>query len=264
MDRLPLKDEQGYIVDGIRLRRPSDDGIKQWQQSIDRQAVGTNYGVDPGRFIPKGSVIAPFDNRLNVAGFVENDNPSVIRIRAPQEVVPEQRQFEGYSELANSMLKAVLAKKDVNTLAHEAAHSGQMMNKTIPATLNDAQGSALRNLFRNYMRATATKQQNIGGYYNPMQGSIRGTQLSNGVDDAHELGGYLAGIDAINPSGIDPKTGKPRYVPFENTAAGREIVPRNTDGFSNFLKSSFNIDTGASPVAVEMLKALMGRGRLQQ
>jgi hypothetical protein len=239
-------------VDDILLSRIFGDDIGKYNQVLQSQQQGTNFAVDPSRYIAPNADIYPYHQQLNAAGFVLDAEPNTVYTGAFPDNTSKNEAFEGIKTLYPEMqpaLQRILSKPQLGTVAHEMAHVGQHQNRITPQEA-EKYGGVTRALQDDFMHATKLTDPPSGGFYNPFRGS--------GVAPA-EMGAYLSQYEAIHPSAKNMQN-QTVHVPLEKSYLGRHILPRE-GGVRALIDQIMGGEFQADPERLKYVKKLMGQER---
>ena len=232
------------------IERASSKGLKDFDRRIAEQSKGTNAAVDPSRYIRKDSTIFPFENKLNVLGWVQSNKPD--QIQAKTAVDPEYAAFLSRLEAADPKMQSafdrMLKKREFDTVVHEMTHANQIKE----AFASDKDYERAARLAKRYSKAMELQNyMDKEEYLNPMSGS--------GLKE-RELGAYLNSYEGIHPS-AKTVSGKQALIPFEKTYLGNQVLPpaKGLDKLLEELGAFGAFSDLRDPETLKYVNKMMGR-----
>jgi hypothetical protein len=232
------------------IERASSKGLKDFDRRIAEQSKGTNAAVDPSRYIRKDSTIFPFENKLNVLGWVQSNKPD--QIQAKTAVDPEYAAFLSRLEAADPKMQSafdrMLKKREFDTVVHEMTHANQVKE----AFASDKDYERAARLAKRYSKAMELQNyMDKEEYLNPMSGS--------GLKE-RELGAYLNSYEGIHPS-AKTVSGKQALIPLEKTYLGNQVLPpaKGLDKLLEELGAFGAFSDLRDPETLKYVNKMMGR-----
>lgn len=240
------------IVDRILLDRIYGDDVAKYNAILQAQQQGTNYGVDPSRYVVPGADVFPFYGQLTASGFVKDSEPNTVYTTAFPDNDSRKEAFSGIKTLdpkMQSSLNAILNKPQLGTMVHEMAHVGQRRNPITPQEY-ERNLADLNRMRRAFTVATKLDGTPKDGYLNPFSGS--------GIA-VNEMGAYLSQYEGLHPFARNVQN-QPAVVPLEKTYLGQQILPPEA-GIRALYDRIANSKFVADPEKLKYVRKMMGQER---
>jgi len=250
-----LSPKQRAYVDGNMVYRINENQLNDYDAALRSQQQGTNYAVNPSRYIAPNADVYPFQNHLTWTGFVKHAEPNTVYAEAFPNTAKQNKAFSGIKTLDPAMQQALertINKSQLGTLAHEMAHVRQLRNPMTKMTPQEYEkyGGTSDRVRDRFNAATELTDKPRDGFLNPFRGS--GTKTN-------ELGAYITQYEALHPS-ANTVSGQQAFVPLEKTYLGEQILPPEL-GIRAIFDQIMSGRIQADPEKLKYVRKLMGQDR---